>query len=581
MAHAARAGNVVGCKPSHCPSSDRAAPEPRPAWRTDLGHAGYAPKMRRRDLLSDLRYIVELDLTSNRSSTRVEFRCSMPGAASFVDLEVASVESALLNGSPLAMSAWHDGRLELSGLEAANVLEVTATVAESHDGCGLVSFVDDGGERFVYTHGRTDGVARWAPCFLEVPARWDLRIAAPDGWTALSHSPADLSAGGAWRFLPPYPLPDGPTFVAGPWARFESPDGVALWARPSVADLLARSPVGDLVASALAFHEGVLEVAYPYETRDCIFIPGYGSQAGCSGGLILFHERVLHASLVEEGARYVRWVIAHETAHSWFGDLVGFSADEHRWTAEGVATYLCHRANGSWDRFQLLEELEAHGDEATAPGAPSLIYAKPAAVVRHLESVIGQAAVDAGLRSWLRRYAGGAATGEALVAEWSAAAGVDLSAWARDWLFTPGVNTLSFDRSGGVLRQEGDPLRTHHVTITAFDRNLAPREPIEVVLASDTTLVPATGLGDAALIILNVPARTYAKVRLDAQSRAALSNCLGSLDSELRAACWVAEIEMVRDGLVPVDELKKWVDHFGALEPDPQVRDLLTAAAAI
>lgn len=172
--------------------------------------------MRRRDLFSDVRYVVDLDLRSNRSRTLVEFGCSSPGTSSFADLAVASVESLSLNGSPLAASAWRDGRLELAGLESSNVLEVTAGVSSEGNDRGLVSFVDAGGERFVYTYGRTDGVARWTPCFLDVPATWDLRVSVPDGWTVLSHGPpTSPPVQGVWRFLPPYPLPDGPTFAAG------------------------------------------------------------------------------------------------------------------------------------------------------------------------------------------------------------------------------------------------------------------------------------------------------------------------------------------------------------------------------
>jgi aminopeptidase N len=535
--------------------------------------------VRRRDLVSDVRYVVELDLRSNRSRTLVGFRCTSPGASSYADLAVASVESMSLNGSPLAASAWREDRVALSGLGSSNVFEVTANVSSVGADRGLVSFVDEGSERFVYTHGRTDGVARWAPCFVDVPATWDLRVAVPDGWTVLSHGPPlSPPVGGVFRFLPPYPLPDGPTFVAGPWARVKGPDGVPQWARRSVADALARSPVGELVASALAFHEQVLEVPYPYETRDCVFIPGYGSQAGCSGGLILFHERVLRRSFASEWARYVRWVIAHETAHSWFGDLVGYSGDEHRWTAEGLATYLCHRANASWDRFHVLEELEAHCDDAAAAGAPSLIYAKPAAVVRHLESIIGVGAVEAGLTSWLRRHAGGSSTGDELVDEWSAAAGADLSAWARDWLVARGVNTLSFDPSASVVHQAGLPLRTHQLTIQVFDDGLARREPIDVVVSATATPVPATAVRDAALVVLNAPPRTYAKVRLDTRSRATLAGCLGALDDDVRAVCWVAGVEMVRDGLMPIAELRAWVDEFASSEPDPEVRELLVAA---
>lgn len=533
--------------------------------------------MLRRDLLADVAYRVDVDLLHERTRSRVEFACRQPGASTFADLAVPSVDSMTLNGTPLPTSAWSDGRLPLSDLESTNVLEVVATFSTTPpDGRGLMSFVDEGGERFVYTYGRTDGVARWAPCFLDVPAFWDLRIAAPDDWTVLSHSPAVRPASGAWIFAPPYALPDGPTFAAGPWIRAEGPDGVPLWSRPSMMEKLTGSPVGQFVAEALAHHADILNVRYPYETRDCAFIPGYGSQAGCSGGLILCHERVLHASLEQEWQRYVRWLIAHETAHSWFGGLVGFSAAEHRWTAEGLATYLCHVANNSWDRFHVLEELEAHRDDDAGGDAPSLIYAKPAALVRHLESVIGTTALLTGLTRWLGEYAGGSSTGDDLVRAWSQAAGRDLSPWAADWLYTPGANTLSYDRRTSTIQQEGTPLREHHLAIQAFGADLAPRPPVDVVVTGETTVVAGVA-ADAELIVLNVPLRTYAKTRLDETSREILATRLGELGDDARAACWVAAVEMTQDGLMPITEVNAWVEAFGASEPDPQVRDLLVA----
>ena len=537
--------------------------------------------VRRRDLLSDVSYAIDLDLTSNRSRAVVRFECAAPGSSSHIDLAVHAVEAVSLNGLSLPLSAWRDGRLELDGLESSNVIEVNARVSSSDEGTGLVSFVDDGGERFVYTRGRTEGVTRWAPCFLDVPGTWDLRLVLPDGWTALSHSPpASPPAEGLWRFLPPYPLAYGPNFAAGPWSRVEGPDEVVLWSRPSVADQLVHSSVGEHVASAIAIHEAVLGVAYPFQCRDCVFIPDYGSQAGNSGGFILFHERVLQASLSEERTPYVKWVTAHETAHSWFGDLVGFAGEEHRWTAEGIATYLCHRANGSWPRFHVLEEMEAHGDDQDASEAPSLIYAKPAALVRHLESLIGVEAVEAGLTAWLRRHAGGSATGEDLIAEWSESAGMNLWDWAQEWLLIPGLNTLAFDRAEGVIRQTGTPLRTHHLTVQAFDEALTPLEPVDLVVSESTTEIRYDAVRDAALVVLNSPARTYAKVRLDPRSRTGRASCLGSLDEATRAACWVAGVEMVADGLMPASELRGWIDAFVSVESDPQVRELLVRQAA-
>jgi aminopeptidase N len=198
--------------------------------------------------------------------------------------------------------------------------------------------------------------------------------------------------------------------------------------------------------------------------------------------------------------------------------------------------------------------------------------------VRHLESIIGGRAVEAGLTSWLRRYAGGSSTGDHLVGEWSAASGLDLSAWARNWLATPGVNTLAFDPSAGVVHQTGEPLRSHHLTIQVLGDGLAPREPIELVVAGAATPVPAKAVRDAALVVLNAPPRTYAKVRLDPHSRATLAGSLGALGDDVRAVCWVAGVEMVRDGLMPAAELAAWVDAFASSEPDPQVRALLGAA---
>ena len=533
-----------------------------------------------REILSDVAYTATVDIEAQWSETKIEFRCATPGASSFVDLAVAAVDSLVFNGVELPSGAWRDGRLKLADLQPGNVLEVTGKFAlAGGKERGLVTF-DDDGEQFVYTYGRTDGVVRWAPCFLDVPATWDLRVIAPDDWTVLSHCRPTKEGRNGWRFAPPYPLPDGPTFAAGPWARVDRPGGVPLWGRPSVAESLEASPVGEFIAAALAHHGEVLDVAYPYQTNDCIFIPGYGSQAGCSGGLILCHERVLQASLDPQWERYARWVVAHETAHNWFGGLVGFADIESRWTAEGLATYLCHRANNSWPRFHVLEELEAHNDDVAGNhDAPSLIYAKPAAVIRHLESVIGQPAADAGITSWLRTHAGGSSSGSELITAWSAAAGRDLTPWAEHWLFATGLNTLSYDRATSTIHQHGSPLREHHLTIQAFNADLTPWPPIDVVVAGPTTAIPRD-IATADLVVLNAPTRTYAKTRLDARTRQVLSTCLADLSEEVRAICWVAAIEMTRDRLMPVDEMRSWIDQFASSEPDPQVRDLLAAATA-
>jgi len=120
--------------------------------------------------------------------------------------------------------------------------------------------------------------------------------------------------------------------------------------------------------------------------------------------------------------------------------------------------------------FHLLEEREAHeadetsdhavanwtADAPTRSAPPSLIYAKPAAVVRHLESVIGPGAVDRGLRTFLTRHSHRAPTTSDLIRCWEAAAGTDLQEWSDEWLMSAGVNTLELvlqTSPDGVVRR--------------------------------------------------------------------------------------------------------------------------------
>jgi hypothetical protein len=83
-----------------------------------------------------------------------------------------------------------------------------------------------------------------------------------------------------------------------------------------------------------------------------------------------------------------------------------------------------------------------------------------------------------------------------------------------------------------------------------------------------------------ALVVLNTPARTYAKVRLSARSRATLSTSLGDLAPDIRAACWVSGRGMVRDDLMPPAELQQWVARHRDAETDPLILQRLDTLAS-
>ena len=564
----------------------------------------------------DIRYRVELDLTARddgaTSRTEIRFRSTAPGRTAQADVALARLHRLELNGVELEPSSVRNGHLTLAGLQEVNVLVVTGEVDFAGGRDGLCTFTDDTGARFVYLHLPARAPASAAEvmaCFIGAGrAEIELAVVAPAGWTVVSHATPteqpEPGQAGTWRFVAPLPMEPRPTFAAGPWA---SRDGVHV--RPSLQHLLDDSPIAGLRDDVVRVHERLLDVAHPYDQLPCVLVPGYGSQGSNAGGLMMCHERVLHASVAPEWRGYVLWVLAHEAAHSWFGGVFERRRPEDHWLYEGVATYLCHRAMeqlapdlASWARYHLLEEAEAHevdaseaahpiaamplaADEGATRGLPPLVYGKPAAVLRHLEGVVGRDAVDAALGALLRDHREGVADTADFIRAAEAASGVDLGLWADDWLFSAGVNTLTVDVECAVVQQAPSTdgrRRTHLITVQAFDltaAGLVRRSPIELEVTGETTEVPELlGAPPPDLVIPNAPATSYVRVRLDERSRATLGQQLGALPPETRAVCWVAAMEMVRDGLMPSAELRAWTAAHAHVEQDPQVRDLLAAA---
>eukprot|EP01032_Pedospumella_encystans_P036120 gene36120-40856_t len=93
----------------------------------------------RYDIAVDLRGLLEGPVLESTST--ITFRCSTPGAATFVDC-VMAVRTATLNGVPLDLATAEDGRLPLPDLAADNVLVVTATQDDTAEGAGILRTVD-------------------------------------------------------------------------------------------------------------------------------------------------------------------------------------------------------------------------------------------------------------------------------------------------------------------------------------------------------------------------------------------------------------------------------------------------------
>jgi aminopeptidase N len=560
-------------------------------------------------------YEIDLDLTAEgdtfRSRTVLRFTAE-PGTTTFVELEAAELVTATLNGAPVDPAALAQERLTLTGLAEDNELVVEGRMAYSNTGEGLHRFVDPAdGRIYLYAHMFLDGARRIFPCFdqPDLKAPFTLAVTAPEGWlVAANGEPAGAAAGGRFSFAPTKPLSTYfVSLIAGPYhARTDEHDGIplALYCRQALAEHLddQAEEIFTVTRQCLDRYHQIFEVRYPFGHYQQAFVPEFNFGAMENPGLVVFRDEFIHRSAVTDSEREQRaMVIAHEMAHQWFGDLVTMAWWDDLWLNESFAEYLGTRITAeatafteTWTTFAMQRKawgMRADQRPSTHPVAPTdvddtalallnfdgISYAKGAAVLRQLVAWVGDEVFLAGLNEHFTAHAYGNATLADLLAAVSKASGRDLTGWADLWLRRAQVNTLraEVERDGDgryaavslvQSAPEGYPtLRPHRIGLGLYDQRpdgvVLRRRLLEVdidpaVDGGRTPVPELTGEPAADLLLVNDGDLTYAKVRLDDASVAAVPQMLPLLDDSLaRALVWGAALDAVVDGERPVAEL--------------------------
>ncbi|RZU52578.1 aminopeptidase N [Krasilnikovia cinnamomea] len=559
-------------------------------------------------------YEIDLDLTGGaetfRSRTTVRFTAE-PGATTFIEVEPAALGSARLNGAALPADALAEHRLTLTGLAADNELTVEADMAYSNTGEGLHRFVDPAdGNVYLYAQSFLDAARRIFACFdqpdLKAPVR--LSVTAPEDWlVAANGMPAGAPSGGRHEFAPTPPMSTYlVSVIAGPYhARTAEHDGIplALYCRRSLAEYLDADAdeLFTITRQCLDRYHEMFDVRYPYGHYQQAFVPEFNAGAMENPGLVTFRDEFVFRSAVTDSQREQRAiVVAHEMAHMWFGDLVTMAWWDDLWLNESFADYLgvrvaaeATRFDGTWTSFAMGDKawgLRADQRPSTHPVAPDEVadtamallnfdgisYAKGAAVLKQLVAWVGEKPFLAGLNAHFAAHAYGNATLADLLAALSEASGRDLSAWSDVWLRRSQVNTLraetARDSEGRytavAIAQTAPPdhptLRPHRLGLGLYDLTadgaaLRGRLELDLDPATDGGHTPVPELTGAAapdLLLLNDGDLTYAKIRLDAASAAALPQVLPTLRDPLaRAVLWAAVLDAVVDAERPVADL--------------------------
>ncbi|MEE2635632.1 MAG: M1 family aminopeptidase [Acidobacteriota bacterium] len=510
------------------------------------------------------------------------------------------VHSVHVNGRVVAWSTSFDHIvLPVDSLRAGSTNRVEVVFIAGDDALNR-------NEEFLYTLFVPDRAHFSLPLFDQpnLKARFSLELTVPDGWVAVTNGTVtdepDLVVGGADRYVfrETQPIPTYLfAFAVGVFQIEEAErDGrvFRMFHRETDADKVARNRdvIFDLHAVALDWLEDYTQITYPFGKFDFVLIPPFQYGGMEHPGSIFYREAslLLDESVTQAAQLGRASLIAHETAHMWFGDLVTMNWFDDVWTKEVFANFMAAKiVHPSFPdvnhdlRFFLAHHGPAYGIDRTAGANPirqplenlreagalygPIIYQKAPIVMRQLERMTGEDAFRDGLREYLETFAYGNATWLDLVDILDRRSETDLRAWSEMWVDEPGRPDVVVERVDDattlrLLVSQSDPAGRARrwpqaLELLIVDGGNATRIPASLV-GDQVEIVADDGRDAADFVLPNATGVEYGRFRLDPASSAFLMASLPEVDDALtRGIAWGTLWEGVLEGEV---DPSQWVN---------------------
>jgi len=220
-----------------------------------------------------------------------------------------------------------------------------------------------------------------------------------------------------------------------------------------------RDALFDLHAKSLEALERYTGIPYPFGKFDFVLIPAFQPGAMEHAGNIAYKAEnvLLDETATQEDLLRRAHVIAHETAHMWFGNLVTMRWFSDVWTKEVFANFIADKVMEPLFpqmrhdlQFFLGNHGRAYAVDRSAGANPirqsldnlgeaggmygPIIYNKSPVVMRQLEVLLGETAFRDGVRTYLRRHAFGNATWDDLISALAGRTKLDLKQWSHMWI---------------------------------------------------------------------------------------------------------------------------------------------------
>ncbi len=509
----------------------------------------------------------------------------------------SAVEYVRLNGQPVPY-VFRDEHISIDARETVsgeNRLEVGFTPLDQS-----LNRRDD----FLYTLLVPDRARTLFPCFdqPDLKSRFVLTLEVPDTWTAVANGAVSeidsTSMAGKRRvsFRETAPIPTYLfSFVCGRFSKYtEQRDGrsVSMYHRETDPRKVAQCPaVLDQVFHALEWVEEYTGIPYPFEKYDLIVIPGFQYGGMEHMGATLYADRSI---FLEDNATIDNYMgraglIAHETAHMWFGDFVTMKWFDEVWTKEVFATFFSsmivrpmfpqvdHDLNfikGSYpaayseDRTDGSMPIQQPLDNLSDAGLiySQIVYSKSPIVMNMLYRKLGPEKFREGIREYLGKYAYGNATWNDLIAILDSRCDEDLAAWSRVWVEEKGMPTVHCSIQADSLRvRQEDPWKRGLVWEQPLSCLAIGRQGIDTVRVEMNRAEVSVKLPDSTLYVLpNADGLAYGYFPLDDATSGYLMTHLADFsDPRVRLSALLTLNEnLLNLTLSPSDFLQAMIDYM-------------------
>ena len=324
-------------------------------------------------------------------------------------------------------------------------LQISYNGILNHDLRGFYVGRQDHNQKYAATQLEATDARRAFPCFDEpaYKATFQVTIVADKGLSVISNTKAlsDVPGPGEAKHTVRFERTAKMSsylvaFVVGKFDFIEgSADGIPIRVFTSPGKKELAKFALDTAEHALPYYDHYFGMRYPFGKLDMVALPDFGPGAMENTGCITFREAYIlldekHSDL--ENRKFLASVITHEMAHQWFGDLVTMKWWDDIWLNEGFASWMSSKPIEAWHPewhvelndvndatralgLDSLENTHPIRQEAETPAeilelADVITYDKTAAVLRMVESYLGEETFRAGVNDYIKAHAYGNAT---------------------------------------------------------------------------------------------------------------------------------------------------------------------------